>query len=68
MLTETLHAAMDANPTMSRADIIRDIAEKGATLCSYADPVDDARVGLTVEQAIELAECDLTLIYWTFPA
>lgn len=41
-----------------------DYAERtGATLCKYADPTEDAREGLSVEEAREIAASDPSLIW-----
>ena len=38
-------------------------AAHGLTLCKYADPREGARVGLTVDEAREVASEDAALIY-----
>ena len=41
-----------------------DYAERtGATLCKYADPIEDAREGLTAAEAREIADVDPSLIW-----
>lgn len=57
-------------PTLLSAHGRRALADahaQGWTLCSYASPVDDARDGLTVEQAAEIAAEDAGLIYARAP-
>jgi len=38
-------------------------AALGVTLCKYADPIENAREGLTVEEATEIAREDASLIW-----
>jgi hypothetical protein len=38
-------------------------AALGVTLCKYADPIENAREGLTVEEATEIAREDAGLIW-----
>lgn len=57
-------------PTLLSAHGRRALADAhahGWTLCSYASPVDDARDGLTVEQAAGIAAEDAGLIYARAP-
>lgn len=57
-------------PTLLSAHGRRALADAhahGWTLCSYASPVDDARDGLTVEQAAGIAAEDAGLIYVRAP-
>lgn len=42
--------------------------QTGATLGKYADPIEGAREGLTVEQAREVAREDPALVYLDVPA
>ncbi len=51
MMTLTGHAAIDY------------AREHGLALCKYADPVEDARTGLTVDEAEQIARVDAGLIY-----
>lgn len=39
----------------------------GWSLCSYSDPTDDGREGLTVEDAVSIASEDSGLIYLSRP-
>ena len=40
----------------------------GVTLNKYADPTEDARIGLTVDEAREVASEDPALIYCSLPS
>ena len=49
--------------TITGLDAINHAAEHGLTLSKYSDPVEDAREGLTVDEAREVATEDASLIY-----
>ena len=49
--------------TITGLDAIEYAAEHGLTLSKYNDPIEDAREGLTVEEAREVAAEDPSLIY-----
>jgi len=38
-------------------------AALGVTLCKYADPIENARAGVTVEEATEIARDDASLVW-----
>jgi hypothetical protein len=38
-------------------------AALGVTLCKYADPIENARAGVTVEEATEIARDDAGLLF-----
>lgn len=42
---------------------IETAAAEGKTLCKYADPIEGAREGLTLAEALEVAQEDPSLIY-----
>lgn len=44
------------------ADIIRILDAQGFTLCKYADDLESAREGLTLDEALAIAAEDPTLI------
>lgn len=44
-------------------DAIEYATANGMTLCKYADPTEDARTGLTTDEAREIAHEDPSLIY-----
>lgn len=49
--------------TLTGHEAIEHATKHGLTLSKYADPVDDARNGLTVEEAEEIADEDPSLIW-----
>lgn len=44
-------------------EAIEHAEEFGLTLCKYNDPIEDAREGLSIEEAREIAREDSSLIY-----
>ena len=61
----TTHSPSIALPTLISAHgrrALADAAARGWTLSSYASPVEDAREGLTAEEAVEIAHEDAGLI------
>lgn len=62
--TMSLNDAIDYyNDTTHRA--LTAAAADGWMLCKYADPTEDAREGLTVEEAVAVVAEDPSLIYLT---
>lgn len=51
--------------TITGHDAIRHAAALGLVLCKHSDPVEDAREGLTEDEAREVAREDPSLIYAT---
>lgn len=52
---------------LTRTEAIEYAAEHGLTLSKYADPIEDGRDGLTVEEAELVAREDAGLIYLDVP-
>lgn len=49
--------------TLTGYDAIDYASEKGLTLCKYADPIEDARHDVTIDEARDIAFVDPSLIY-----
>ena len=61
MITLTsIATALDSSHAFALEAAISD----GLTICKYADPVDDARVGLTAVEAREVLSVDGSLLYF----
>ena len=56
---------MKSTYTLKGQDAIRIAARDGITLRKYADPIEDARDGLSADEAAEIAKEDPSLIYAT---
>jgi hypothetical protein len=51
------------NFTIRGADAIEYAERNGLTLNKYADPIEDARDGVTIEDAVDIMHVDPSLIY-----
>ncbi len=54
-----------SNYTITGSDAIAYAEAKGITLSKYADPTEDGRDGLSVDEAREIAAADPSLVYLT---
>lgn len=53
----------EGEPCRDFADLLAFASDLGLTICKYADPVEDAREGLAVDEATDIMREDPSLIY-----
>jgi hypothetical protein len=52
------------NKKITGYEAINKFQAEGGTLCKYSDPAEEAREGLTTDEAEEIVMDDPGLIYW----
>lgn len=53
----------EGEPCETLEHILRLAVDCGLTICKYSDPTEDAREGLTVDEAVDIMSEDASLIY-----